>query len=74
LGARELQNIEKLEIDKMMTEGMEIFEGNRQFPVPGALNSLSPRFFSFTVPVGREGSTDPFLGLLNSPGKNAEVL
>ena len=73
LGARELQNVEELEIDEMMTEGVEIFEGDGQLPAPGALNSPSPRPSSFTVPVGGEGSTDPFLGLLDSPGRSAEV-
>jgi len=73
LGARELQNIEKLKIDEIITEDMKIFKGNRQFPAPEILNSFSPRPFSFTVPVGRKGSTDPFLRLLNSPGKNTKV-
>jgi hypothetical protein len=37
------------------------------------LNSLSPRFFSFTVPAVGERSDNPFLRLLNFFGKNAEM-
>jgi hypothetical protein len=65
LGNRENRNILELEIDKMLSD--------RQLSVPKVLNSLSPRPSSFTVPVGREGSTDPFFRLLDSPGKSAEV-
>jgi hypothetical protein len=64
LGSREDRNILELEMDEMLSDG--------QLPAPGALNSPSPRPSSFTVPVG-EGSTDPFLGLLDSPGRSAEV-
>ena len=39
----------------------------------GAFNFFSPRFFSFTVPIEKERFIDPFLGLLNSSGKNAGV-
>jgi hypothetical protein len=62
-----------LEIDEMMIEGVEIFEGDGQFPVLGVLNSFSPRPSSFIIPVGGEGFTDPFLGLLNSSGRNIKV-
>ena len=44
-----------------------------QFPALKALNFLSPRPFSFTVSVGGERFINPFLRLLNSPNKNAEV-
>ena len=73
LGAREFQNIEKLEIDEMMTKDMEIFEGNGQLPALKALNSPSSRLSSFTVPVGKEKSTNPFLRLLDFLNKNAKV-
>jgi hypothetical protein len=39
----------------------------------GALNSLSPRSVSFTVPVEREKSINLFFGLLNFPGKNIKM-
>jgi hypothetical protein len=65
LGSREDRNILELEIDEMLSDG--------QLPALKALNSSSPRLSSFTVPVG-ERFTDPFLGLLNSPGRSAEVL
>jgi len=74
LGRREDQNILELEIDEMMDES-----GPGEIPdLPldfssGALNSPSPRSVSFTAPVEGEGSTDPFLGLLDSPGRSAEV-
>jgi hypothetical protein len=64
LGSRKDRNILELEIDKILSD--------RQFPVPGILNFLSPRPFSFTVPIG-EGSTDSFFRLLDSPGRSAEV-
>ena len=73
LGARELQNVEKLEIDKIMTESMEIFKKNRQLPVPKTLNSPSPRSSSFTVPVGKKKSINPFLRLLDSFDRNVKV-
>jgi hypothetical protein len=38
------------------------------------LNSFSPRFIFFIVPVKREGSIDPFFGLLDSPDKNVKML
>ena len=37
------------------------------------LNSLSPRFISFTIPAVKERSINLFLKLLNSPGKNTEM-
>jgi hypothetical protein len=57
----------------MMTEGVEILERDGQFSVLGALNFFSPRPSSFTVPVGGEKFTNPFLGLLDSPGRNVKV-
>jgi hypothetical protein len=63
----------ELEIDKMITEGVKILEKDRQFLILKALNFFSPRPFSFIIPVGKEGFTNPFLGLLNSPGKSAEM-
>jgi hypothetical protein len=62
-----------LEIDEMMTEGVEIFKRDGQFLALKILNFFSPRSFSFTVPVGGEGFIDPFLGLLNFPGKSVKV-
>jgi hypothetical protein len=56
-----------------MTEGMKIFEGDRQFFALKTLNSFSPRPFFFIVLVKREEFTNLFLGLLDSPGKNAKV-
>jgi hypothetical protein len=72
LGARELQNIKKLEIDKMITESMEIFKKDRQLLILKILNSPSPRPFFFIIPVGKR-SINPFFGLLNSSNKNAEM-
>jgi hypothetical protein len=46
---------------------------NKQFLTLKTLNSFSPRFFSFTISVGKKGFTDPFFKLLNSPGKNAKM-
>jgi hypothetical protein len=46
---------------------------NRQFLILKALNSLSPRLSFFTIPVGKEGFTNPFFKLLDSPDKNAEI-
>jgi hypothetical protein len=51
----------------------KIVEGNRQFPVSGALNSFSPRSSSFTVPVMRERFINPFFRLLDSPNKSVEM-
>jgi hypothetical protein len=65
LGSREDRNILELEIDKILSD--------KQLPALEALNSLSPRPSSFTIPVGREGSTDPFFRLLDFSGKNAEM-
>jgi hypothetical protein len=56
-----------------MTESMKIFKRDRQFPTLKALNFPSPRPFSFTIPVGKEEFTNPFLRLLDSPGKNTEI-
>jgi hypothetical protein len=47
-------------------------ESDKQLFILGALNSFSPRFFSFTVPVG-ERFIDPFFRFLDSPDKSAEV-
>jgi hypothetical protein len=52
---------------------MEIFKKNGQFFILKALNSPSPRPSSFTIFVGGKEFTNPFLGLLNSPGKNIEI-
>jgi hypothetical protein len=38
-----------------------------------ALNSLSSRSASFIIPVKKEGSTDPFLRLLDFSGRSAEI-
>jgi hypothetical protein len=66
LDRREEQNILELEIDEIMADGA--VEGDGQLSVPGALSSPS-----FPDPTVGEGSTDPFLGLLDSPGRSAEV-
>jgi hypothetical protein len=73
LDSRENRNILKLEIDKIMTEGIKILKRDRQFLTLKALNSPSPRPSSFTVSVEKERFTDPFFRLLDSPGKNAEM-
>jgi hypothetical protein len=65
LNSRENRNILEFEIDKILSD--------RQFPALKALNSLSPRSSSFTVPVGKEEFTNPFLRLLDSSDKNAEM-
>jgi hypothetical protein len=65
LGSREDRNIFKLEIDKILSD--------RRLPALKVLNFPSPRPFFFTVPVGKEGFTNPFLRLLDFPGKNTEV-
>jgi hypothetical protein len=41
--------------------------------LPEVLNSFSPRSASFTVLIERERFINPFLKLLDSPGKNAEI-
>jgi hypothetical protein len=41
--------------------------------LPGALNFFSPRPASFIAPVKREGFIDLFFGLLDFPGKSAEM-
>ena len=51
-----------------------VIERNGQLPIPGALNSPSPRFFSFTIPIEGERFTNPFFRLLDSSGRNAEML
>jgi hypothetical protein len=50
-----------------------IVKGNGQFLTLKVLNSLSPQSFSFTISVGKEGFINPFLKLLNSPGRNAKI-
>jgi hypothetical protein len=50
-----------------------IVEGNGQFFILKTLNFFSPRPFSFTIPVGREGFTNPFFKLLNFSDKSAEI-
>jgi hypothetical protein len=64
LGNRKDRNILELEIDEILS--------NKQLPALEALNSLSPRPFFFTVPVGKR-STNPFFRLLNSFSRNAEM-
>jgi hypothetical protein len=39
----------------------------------GVLNFFSSRFAFFTIPVEKEGSTDPFFKFLDSFGKSAEM-
>jgi hypothetical protein len=73
LSNREARNILELKVDEMIVESVKILEKDRQFLALKALNSLSPRSFSFTVSIGREGSTNPFFKLLNSPDKNVEI-
>jgi hypothetical protein len=64
LSNREDRNILELEIDKILSD--------RQFSILKALNSSSSRPSSFIIPV-REGFTNFFLRLLDSPGKSAEM-
>jgi hypothetical protein len=56
-----------------MTEGMEIFKGDRQFSILKVLKFLSFRPFSFIIPVGGEEFTDSFLKLLDSSGRNVKI-
>jgi hypothetical protein len=49
-------------------------EGDGQLPILKTLNSFSPRSSSFTILVKGKGSINPFLKLLDSPGKSAEML
>jgi len=70
LGSREDRNILELKIDEFAAAAAK---EDGQFPIPGALNSPSPRPSSFTALVGGEGFIDLFLRLLDSPGKNAEI-
>jgi hypothetical protein len=65
LSNRENRNIFKFEIDKILSD--------RRLPALRILNSFSPRPFSFTVLVGKEGFINPFLRLLDFPGKNTEI-
>ena len=65
LGNQKDRNILEFEIDEILSD--------RQFSVLGALNSPSSRPFSFTVSVEKERFTNPFLGLLDSSGRNAEM-
>jgi hypothetical protein len=74
LNRREDQNILKLEIDKIMTEGVKISEKNGQFSVPGALNSFSLRSSFFITFVKEEGFTDLFFRFLDSPNRNTGML
>jgi hypothetical protein len=72
LGRREDQNILELEMDEMLTDGTAIVEGLEMdelviIAVKGvilseALNSFSPRFFSFLNPA-----------LLGSPDRSVKV-
>jgi hypothetical protein len=71
LDRREKQNILKLKINEIMAN--RAVKENRQLLTLKVLNSPSPRSFSFTVPVIGKGSTNPFLRLLNSLNKNAEI-
>jgi len=64
LNDRKARNILEFEIDKIISD--------EQLSVSGALNFFSPRPFSFTVPIGKR-STDPFLRLLDSSNKSAEM-
>jgi hypothetical protein len=65
LGSREDRNILEFEIDEILSNG--------QLLTLKALNSFSSRSFSFIVPVGGEGFTNLFLGLLDFPDRNAEM-
>jgi hypothetical protein len=57
----------------MMTESVEILKGNGQFFILKVLNFFSSRPFSFIIFVGGEGSTNSFLGLLDSLSRNVKV-
>jgi hypothetical protein len=65
IGDRELENILNLEINELLS--------NRQLPTLKALNSPSPRPSSFTALIGGERFINPFLRLLDSPNRNAEM-
>jgi hypothetical protein len=64
LSSRENRNILEFEIDEILSD--------RQFPVLKALNSLSSRFSSFIVSVGK-GFTNLFFRLLDFSDKSAEM-
>jgi len=65
LGSRENRNILKFEIDEMLSDG--------QLPAPEALNFFLSRPSSFTVSVRGKRFINPFLRLLNSFDRSAEV-
>jgi hypothetical protein len=67
LGNREARNILELKINEIIADAA------REIILPGALNSPSPRSFSFTNLAVREGSTDSFLRFLDSFGRSAEM-
>jgi hypothetical protein len=73
LGRRENQNILKLEIDKIMTENVNISERDRQLFTLKALNFFSPRSSFFIISVKGERFTNPFFRLLDSFDKSAEI-
>jgi hypothetical protein len=51
-----------------------IVKGDGQFFALKVLNFPSPRSFSFTIPIRKERSTDPFFRLLDFSSRNAEML
>jgi hypothetical protein len=57
----------------MITEGMKILKKDRQLLALKALNFLSPRPSSFTIPTKKERSINLFFRLLDSPNKNTEM-
>jgi hypothetical protein len=74
LNKRENQNILKLKLNKMVELESFTVKNMRKVVLLKALNFPSPRSTSFITPVKREGSTNPFLKLLNSPSRNVEIL
>jgi hypothetical protein len=48
--------------------------GNGQFLALKALNSFSPRLFSFTVFIEREGFINLFFEFLDSSGRSVKIL
>jgi hypothetical protein len=63
-----LENILDLEMNEFAADAAE------RVVLLKALNSFSPRSFSFIIFVKGEGFTDSFFGLLDSPGRNIRVL
>jgi hypothetical protein len=57
----------------MITKSIEILKGDKQFFTLKALNSFSPRFFSFTILVKGKEFINLFFRLLDSFNRNVKM-